>query len=119
MTNGPAAILQKAYAAIKPDILYIAANESDPGTTGAGEVSSARVAVAISAGSGGTGTAVAVDVPVPAGKDVKFFSIWNHQTNTATANFVMGDKVPNNMTYSANGFVRMTLTVGVEWKPTP
>lgn len=119
MANGPDWVLQSAYTNIKPSVLYVSVNDSDPGKTGAGECAVNRVAVSLPAGSAGVGTAVAVDVPVVAGKTVTHYSVWNHLTQNATTNFVIGDKIlpSGNMAYSANGFVRVTLTIGFEYKP--
>lgn len=77
------AALQAAYTAVKGMGGWVSAHTSDPGTTGAGEVSGgtyARVQAALPTGSNGAGTAPAVNIPIPAGTTVKWIGVWTAAT---------------------------------------
>lgn len=77
------AALHAAYTAVKGMGAWVSAHTSDPGTTGAGEVSGgtyARVQATLPTGSNGAGTAPSVDINIPAGTEVKWIGVWSAAT---------------------------------------
>lgn len=89
--------------------LYVSLHTDDPGTTGANEVTGgtpayARKGSAFTSGTGGSITGAKVTFDVPA-VTVKYAGLWSAATG---GTFLMGQPLPSNVTYSAQGQLDVT-----------
>jgi hypothetical protein len=103
---GENAALSGGLAAVA---LYASLHSSDPGTTGAGEISPgsggyARAAVAWGAPASGSMTAPQVSISVPAGT-IGWFGLWQ---SSSGGTFIGGGPLSTSETYGAPGSYGLT-----------
>lgn len=90
---------------------YVSLHTSDPGTTGAGELTGtgyARVQATWAASINGSKSTNQVTITVPASRTVTYYGIW---TAGSAGGFAFGDALPAPETYGAQGTYQLTITI--------
>lgn len=111
------AVLNKLYETFIAQGVYVSLHVSDPGVTGAGEVTGGSYARKPTSfpgtGTNGSGTGSTVAIPVPASTTVTHIGIWKVVSGGTASDFVGGYQLPTSMTFSVAGTANVTPTEAV------